>query len=480
MTRVLLAVALLAAISVSSRAGETVVRLGVQPMAAPKPALKYLLLPEVRELNPGNPVQWYIRCFQEQRNFFFSKGGKTERARFRAMSLSELRGGKLQNYGGNALRQVDWGARLDTPDWEVLQRVQSEGTSLRLPEIDVMQELAVALQVRFRGAVADRRFDDAVSSAKTMFAVARHLGMCPVGAANRLGLTLAGLALDTMEEMLQQPGCPNLYWALTDLPCPLVDLRKGLQGDGLRAATDLRQLRAEPMTETEIEEVISRLSGSVGYAREQAGLPPRNLRAMLRAATRDAEKVSAARARLMKAVPKEEAAQKPSAREVLLLVVRRLSGERPITIDIQKLSPTQVLLLDEKLSFEEQRDERMKLLALAPWQLAGLARNSDYAAKGFLADLLPDVVKIRQSQARLEQRIALLRHIEAVRLCAAAHDGKLPSRLSDCSVPLPDDPFTGKPFRYDVDDKIAHLRGGSSGDKAKGPAGEVHYEVTVK
>jgi hypothetical protein len=46
-------------------------------MPEPKPALRYLLLPEVRELNPGNPAQWYLRSFQEQRNFFFSRVAKS-------------------------------------------------------------------------------------------------------------------------------------------------------------------------------------------------------------------------------------------------------------------------------------------------------------------------------------------------------------------------------------------------------------------
>src|SRR3954454_18301559 len=106
MTRVLLAAALLAV----CRAGAAEVRLSVQPMAAPKPALKYLLLPEVRELKSGNPVQWYIRCFQEQRNFFFSKEANTERARYRAMPLAELPADKLRDYGRGPLSQADWGA----------------------------------------------------------------------------------------------------------------------------------------------------------------------------------------------------------------------------------------------------------------------------------------------------------------------------------------------------------------------------------
>ena len=31
--------------------------------------------------------------------------------------------------------------------------------------------------------------------------------------------------------MLEQPGCPNLYWALTNLPDPLVPLDKGMDGE---------------------------------------------------------------------------------------------------------------------------------------------------------------------------------------------------------------------------------------------------------
>src|SRR5262249_33244205 len=159
--RVLLAAVALAALPVGLRAWDSAVRLSVQPMAAPKPALKFQLLPEVREMKAGNPVQWYIRCFQEQRFFFFGKEANSERARYRSMPLRELRAEQLRNYGGHALTQADWAARLDTPDWEVLERVQSEGADLRQSELAPLKVLAVALQVRFRGAVAGRRFHDA-------------------------------------------------------------------------------------------------------------------------------------------------------------------------------------------------------------------------------------------------------------------------------------------------------------------------------
>src|SRR6516162_4903757 len=120
MIRLLFVGLALAALPLGSRAGETVVRLEVRPMPAPIPALKYQLLPEVRELNAGNPAQWYLRCFQEQRNFFFSKEAVAERARYLAIPLAELPADKLRQYGRGALTQADWAARLDALDWQVL------------------------------------------------------------------------------------------------------------------------------------------------------------------------------------------------------------------------------------------------------------------------------------------------------------------------------------------------------------------------
>src|SRR5437762_9304550 len=212
------------------------------------------------------------------------------------MPLAELPFDKLRQYGGSALRQADWAARLDTLDWQTLERIQNGGME-RLPsELGPLQVLAAALQVRFRAEVAGRHFDDAVRTAKTMFALARHLGEHPTQAANLVGLSVAQRALDALEEMVQQPGCPNLYWALTDLPCPLVELRKGAQGDRTLVAADLRPVLDDaPMTEAQVDQLVGRLSGVLGVVRVQAGQSPRNLRSVLEARVKDAERVRAAR-----------------------------------------------------------------------------------------------------------------------------------------------------------------------------------------
>src|SRR5690348_11565072 len=82
---------------------ETVIRLTVPPMAAPQPALEYQLLPTVAELQPGNPVPGYLKCFMEQNNFFFSKQSVEDREKWLKMPLKDLPARDLRHYGGYTL-----------------------------------------------------------------------------------------------------------------------------------------------------------------------------------------------------------------------------------------------------------------------------------------------------------------------------------------------------------------------------------------
>jgi hypothetical protein len=486
MIRVFLAAAALAAFSVSSRGEETEVRLNVYPMPAPKPALKYQLLPCIDELNSGNAAQDYLKCFMEQRAFFYSKEAVSERARYLALPLGELPAAELRSYGGGVLRRADWAARLEIVDWQHLDRIKDGGIEETPGDLGPLQSLASALQVRFRAEVAGHHFDDALRGAKTMFALSRHLGEYPREVAHVEGMAIAHLALGTLEEMVQQPGCPNLYWALTALPCPLVELRKGLQGDCTRVANELRPLRDDAsMTQTGLEMLLSHLSGVLGLAREHAGLPIQNLRAVLSARVKDPERVAAARRCLVEAGYAEDR--------------------------VKALPLLQLILLEEKRNFEIERDERLKLLALPLWQVEALDRGvpcgngdplsnqaqderrtsviamsrsmtseRDCGGVGLFAELLPRVVKLRQTQAQLERQIAMLRFVEALRLYAAEHHGKLPAAASEIALPLADDPFTGKPLEYALEGPSAHIRAHQLAGARRSEGFNVHYVVTIQ
>jgi hypothetical protein len=477
---VLLTSVALATLPQEASVGETTVRLCVGPMPAPKPALKYQLLPEVRELNPGNIAQNYLKCFAEQRNFFFSKEAVAERTRYRSMPLAELPAEKLRDYGKFALRQADWAARLDTLDWQLLRHVQTEGMDLLQPELGRLEVLGTALQVRLRAEAAGRRFNDAIRTAKTMFALARHLGAYPREAGNRVGISVAELTLSTLEEMVQQPGCPNLYWALTDLPSPLVDLRQGVHGDRALMAAELRPLRDDaPMSEEQLQNFVSHLSGVLGFARTQAGEAPRNLRAMLAARVKDPETVRVARNRLVEAGCADDTIQSlPPLRAVFEFLP---SWHRHSRL-VESFPPLQVILLDAKREHEARWDESLKLLNLAPWQIDELAGSEAPGCCGeeVFVDFLPNIIEARRVQARLEQRIGLLRHVEALRLYAAQNEARLPQMLVDIPVPLPPDPFTGKPFIYKVQASTAHLRGSPPRGEEQNGCFNVHYEVSIQ
>ncbi len=115
--------------------------------------------------------------------------------------------------------------------------------------------------------------------------------------------------------------------------------------------------------------------------------------------------------------------------------------------------------------YRDLRDEQFKLSYL-PWREARTRINEAEARLKsvkpgpltVLAELQSSILNCLEAQMKLDRRVAALRVVEAVRLYAASHDGKLPEELSQITeVPVPDDPATGKPFEYRRDGAAAVL-----------------------
>ena len=461
MPRTLLCVAVVTALAhpcmaeQTSSTSEMLIRLNLRPAPAPKPALRYRLLPELREMNPGNPIQNYMKCMMEQKKFFFDEDTFQNREKLLAMPLKELPAQDLKEYGRYALSQVDLAARLDNPDWQVLLKLKADGIELLLPEVQQIRSLARALEVRYRAEIAQCRFDDAIRTTKTLFAIARHLGEHPTLIGDLVGMAIASITIRNLEEMLEQPGCPNLYWALTNLPCPLISLDKGMDGERVTMAWVFRDLSdGAPQTKDQLEKFLANADKLLELADKKPDMP--GVRAWLATRTKDAAMVSAARYRLIEYGLPEE----------------RLSG----------FSAEQVILLDEKRELEVRFDDDAKTLSFPFWQVEMLAAQTKLKmTPALFADLLvPATQAARRAQGRIDQRIALLRHIEALRLHAAEQNGVLPAKLSDIAVPLPVDPFTGKPFRYELAGDTAHLRGTPPPGQENVPVFNIHYEVIVQ
>lgn len=410
---------------------ETHIKLTVDPTPAPKPALRYLLLPELREMTPGNPIPNYLKCILDQDHTTPAE----------------------ETLGKAALRQADRAARMDKPDWQILPRIKTDGIALLLPDVQKMRQLSNDLQKRFRDEIAQRRFDDALYTAKTMFALSRHMGEHPTLIGALVAVAMAQVAIAPLEEMLGEPGCPNLYWALTNLPAPFVSMERGGEGERMFITAEFRDLSdTDVMTTAQLKKVITYLT-RLG----DGGPDDKRIHEYLASRASDEKYMTAARKRL---------------------------ADNGIPADrLDAFSPYQLILLNEKLEFEIQRDEAIKVSILPTWEAIPRmdALELDRTrSRSLFGPFLPSMHKVRRAQGRLEQRIALLRHVEALRLYAAAHEGKLPARLADIDVPLPVDPFTGKPFRYEVTDGAAHLRGAAPKGDENNAAYNLHYEIIIR
>ncbi len=408
---------------------ETVIRLTVQAMPAPKPALRYLLLPELREMHPGNPIPNYLKVLFDED---LSAGDS---------SLSPA-----------ALRMVDWAARLDKPDWEILPKLKTDGIGLLIPDVQKMRALANSLQVRFRAEVARGQVDDALRTAKTMFALSRHMGEHSTLIGDLVGIAICFVAIDPLDELLQQPGCPNLYWALTNLPHPMISLEKGMEGERILISSEFHEMHDDaPMTRGEIAALVKHLDKILELERQ----PKRSVRAWLNRHRTDKAWVLAARQRLVDLGFRED--------------------------KLARFPVDQILLLDEERKYEVERDEIMKFMSFPAWQVEALHKGLKKPTQPSLfGAFTPALLKVKNAQDRLEQRLAILRNVEALRLYAAEHKGRLPEHLTDVTVPLSVDPFTGKPFRYWLDGATAHLRGSPPHGFENVDVYNIHYEITIQ
>ena len=439
----------------TSATSEMVIRLTVRPMPAPKPALRYQLLPALKDMSPGNPIQSYMKCMMEQKNFLFDAEAFQNRAKLLSMPLKELPVQELEDDGRFALKQADWAARLDAPDWQILLKLKADGIGVLLPEVQQLRGLSRAVHVRFRAEIAQCRFDDAIRTANTLFAISRHLGEHPTLIGELVGMAIASVAISGLEEMLEQPGCPNLFWALTTLPCPLISLDKGMEGERVMHQWVFRDLNdGAPMSKDQLDKFVADTDKNLDLGDGELRRP--GVRAWLNARSKDEAMINAARRRLVEYGLFEER-------------VRRFPAD-------------QVILLDEKRELEVRFDDDIKTLKLPFWQVEALTApiKSKSPPALFADELVPALRSVRLAQTRVDQRIALLRHIEALRLHAAEHNGALPAKLSDVSVPLPVDPVTGKPFRYEVTGNAAHLRGSAPAGQEKVPPFNIHYVVTLQ
>ncbi|HUT92253.1 MAG TPA: hypothetical protein VMY37_22350 [Thermoguttaceae bacterium] len=429
-----------AGVHMPESADDTTLRLTVHPAAEPRPALKYQLLPRFLDRTPGNAAVDYGKVAAEQSAVFGNDEWWEENWTKRMESpLAELRGEKLEL--PMIFETLDRAARRERCGWQVPIR---EGNFYRvlLPEVQQVRAFARLLQLRARIQIANGRFDEALYALQTGYALAEHVGEGPTLIHGLVGISICVIMSDCVLQMTQQPDTPNVYWALTVLPRPLIGGRQGIEAEMNAVALTFPELRDVDRTERTPEEWSQALGDFWHKFVEFSDGPdmlgrPETLTALT-----------------IKGYPKAK-------RD---LIERGLPAA-----EVEAMPVPQVILLHTSQTYRESCDDAYRWFYVPYWQgCDGMeqaesrlwqAKSQQREVLPVASTLIPAVRALQNAIARCDREIAGLRTIEALRMYAAAHDGRLPETLDELTVPVPIDPVTGKPFVYHLQEGAGVIEG---------------------
>ena len=206
--------------------------LAISPAGQPAPALHFRLLPTRSELNPGDAAPIYLRLRHE----LSETGWKSIEEKYDAWSslplekLPTAEARQFVNQWSNTTKLLRIGTRRQLCDWSYpLLEQRREIIQITLPDCQSMRQWARLLRVKARVENAEHAYNAAIDTIETGIAFGRHVGQGPFVINNLVGNAICSVMLDAIEELIAQPGAPNLYWALTALPRPLLGMREAFE-----------------------------------------------------------------------------------------------------------------------------------------------------------------------------------------------------------------------------------------------------------
>jgi hypothetical protein len=292
--------------------------------------------------------------------------------------------------------------------------------------------------------MAENRTDDAVKILGQLIAMGPHLCQEPFLVSNLVGAACVNIGLDKAYYLSEHPSAPNLYWAIAQLPKPLIQIEQSLAFEReflFEQVKALREVDTIPKPDGYWSEFIDRFTAAI----QGIGTPFDRME-------------SIGKAGITLAI----GSNVPIAREYLV-EVEGMSNDA-----LDKLPNAQIFFLAIRRFYERYRDEEFKYSFLPE-----NARNKAKATSTGIAELsqryglitlptsvfLPAVQAAQGASLRTQQQLAMWQTIEAIRHHLATHDNRLPATLDELELPAPSDPLTNGPFEYAIHAAGATLKG---------------------
>ena len=437
-------------------------KLSLVPAAEPVPAMAYRLLPRLLDQKTGNAALLYHSaaglCPDKEPEDLNEKIGKWRDLPVEQLPRKEVE--KALSFFSGSFHYIALAAQRADCEWEM---PLEDGFSLQLPHLSTFRRMIFAMQLQIRLKIADGQIDQAMEMLQQGLYMGRSIARGQTLIQDLVGTAIAALMFREVESLMQSPDSANMYWALSSLPSPMIDMYSSLEYEREMLFIEfpaLRNVENEVLTTAQASEIISdfmnkmQTMGGGNEAVPFEGLLPIGW-VMLHYS--DAKQ---------------------------FLARRGFSQQR-----IEEIPAAQAVLIYQKQEYQEMMDNMFKWFAIPYHQAQPHLDKSQRLfddhnrARGVKTNILcifmPALSRVAFMQARLDRNISLLRTIEAIRMFAADNSGRLPGSLAEItSVPIPADPVTGKAFLYDrIDARNARLEAPvSPAESRKRPV----YELTVK
>ncbi|MEW4487363.1 hypothetical protein AB1L42_04735 [Thalassoglobus sp. JC818] len=422
-------------------------QLTVTAAAEPVPVLKWRLYPTVDQATPGNSVPlWYRSLLQLESDpeigVWFSRidivSPATKRPEEDWNQVS-----KLVETHSLSLETARSAALRNDCDWE-LQIGELRGPEtvwLRLGEFQELRGLGRILCVKAAVHVQHGEFDQAMESMQTAMRLGTDVAKPETFINDLIGIALHRMTLNQVERWIGHPNSPNLYWALAQLPRPMIEIRSALEMEMTLPQRFFPWL-ADPLAEERTPEewnelMLTTIQEGVGIGIQFPGLGPQPTReevelAFQQFAVRNYAKAKSQLIQFGWAEPEIE--QMPVGQ---VLALREFMVYQIYT---QTLAANALLPFPESQSRADDLYESLR----------------DIGRESIVGMLLPAVQQVYIAQQRLETYRSVYMLIEAIRMHLSTNSGELPTSLDQITVvPIPSDPFTGKPFEYTLQDGAA-------------------------
>lgn len=429
-----------------------VVSFSTVPQAEPDPPLKYTLIPEYMEVQPGNAATAYYRAIALMPRDEKSQFGDAQ-SKWLEVPLSEFPKDEARAWLGsyhNTLAEVRVGTLRETCDWNhrIRELKGMETFAFLLPELQEARAIARVLRVKSRLEIAEGNYSQALDTMTMGYRLAENAATSPTLISDLVGIAIAQMMNASVQDWIESGG-PNLYWALASLPDPVVDMRAALNQE-MHLPMKVFPFLQDPETAMHSPEQWRQIiAESVQQLAQLSDSGNMSSNWLAQAATT---------AMIMTGYPTAK---------------RELIDSGMDAAKVEAMPVGQVVAIQSARAYRKVYQESMKWTLLPYWQSyrrmhatfvelreKGLfGKPGDMPAVIPIASLLlPAIEHATFAPVRLQREIGALQTIEALRMAAAANNGQLPQsleQLEPCPAPL--DPLTGKAFDYRVENGVGIL-----------------------